>query len=131
MQSRRSKFISNFKKEHPERVYAIRDKDRFNAWVSKWTINPEKKEFEVDKEMKKSIFVKGDETESSQQVNDESVMVQMDQTEKILVLEIATWQVMKEVQIHKATVYEKHKLLKELLLPGFDIEKFPYSIQYD
>ena len=52
-------------------------------------------------------------------------------TQKILVLEIATWQVMKEVQIHKATVYEKHKLLKELLLPGFDIEKFPYSIQYD
>ena len=51
MQSRRSKFISNFKKEHPERVYAIRDKDRFNAWVSKWTINSEKKEFEVDKDM--------------------------------------------------------------------------------
>ena len=97
MQSRRSKFISNFKKEHPERVYAIRDKDRFNAWVSKWTINPEKNEFEVDKDMKTSIFVKGDETESSQQVNDESIMVQMDQTEKILVLEIASWQVMKEV----------------------------------
>ena len=55
----------------------------------------------------------------------------MDQTEKILILEIASWQVIKEVQINKATVYEKHKLINELLLPGFDIEAFPYSIQYD
>ena len=78
MQSRRSKFISNFKKEHPERVYTIRDKDRFNAWVAKWTINAEKKEFELDKDMKTSIFVKGDETESSYQVTNENLIVQMD-----------------------------------------------------
>ena len=65
MQSRRSKFISNFKRDHPERVYAIRDKDRFNAWVSRWTINTETKAFELDKSMQTSIFVRGDETESS------------------------------------------------------------------
>ena len=66
MQSRRSKFISNFKKEHPDRVYAIRDKDRFNAWVGKWKVNEGSKAFEVDKDMRSSIFVRGDETESSQ-----------------------------------------------------------------
>ena len=65
MQSRRSKFISNFKKEHPDRVYTIRDKDRFNAWVGKWKVNEGSKAFEVDKDMRSSIFVRGDETESS------------------------------------------------------------------
>ena len=55
----------------------------------------------------------------------------MDQTEKVLILELSSWQVMKEVQIHKATVYEKHKLISQLLLPGFDIESFPYTVQYD
>ena len=70
MQSRRSKFISNFKKEHPDRVHAIRDKDRFNAWIGKWKVNEGSKAFEVDKDMRSSIFVRGDETESSQQVTD-------------------------------------------------------------
>ena len=70
MQSRRSKFISNFKKEHPDRVHAIRDKDRFNAWIGKWKVNEGSKAFEVDKGMRSSIFVRGDETESSQQVTD-------------------------------------------------------------
>ena len=65
MQSRRSKFISNFRRDHPERVHAIRDKDRFNAWVSRWTVNTETKGFELDKSMQTSIFVRGDETESS------------------------------------------------------------------
>ena len=55
----------------------------------------------------------------------------MDQTEKVLILDLNSWKVVKEVQIHKATVYEKHKLITELLLPGFDIETFPYSVQYD
>ena len=75
MQSRRSKFITNFKRDHPERVHTIRDKDRFNAWVSKWTIDAENKAFELDKSMQSSIFVRGDEVEFSQKFNDDSIMV--------------------------------------------------------
>ena len=74
--------------------------------------------------MSKSIFIRGDEVRSFTEVSERILLVPVQYSQKLL--ELVNWKVTRKLDVYRNGL----NLASHLLLPGFDVEEFPFVLDY-
>ena len=112
-----------FKALHPQLFYKARDHDK-NSWVVEVALKTRENKLKVEyaQDLSHSIFIKGDDVFSFCHLLNSKLLVPLIMTNICLVIQ--DWEITQEVNL-TCDYIRPH-----LLLPGFDVDSFPFVIMY-